>query len=85
MAGALGVQKACNLIGRGAVGMPSHGTGPHVLTSSRGAACSSLQDSTGRPKSTELMGIRTSPMASLREKRSKSYTAMTSILPPSST
>lgn len=85
-AGAQRVAEACDLIGPGLRWAgPDVGAWPRVLTSSRGAACSSRQASTGRPKSTELMGTRTSPMESLREKRSKSYTAMTSTLPPSST
>lgn len=49
----------------------------HQLTSSRGAACSSRQASTGRPKSTGVSRTLHLLDGVVAEKRSKSYTAMT--------
>lgn len=55
------------------------------LTSSFSALCRSRHSSVMWLKSTLFMGTLMSPMASCLEKRSKSYTVMTSVFPPSST
>lgn len=54
-------------------------------TSSFSALCRSRHSSVMWLKSTLFMGTLMSPMASCLEKRSKSYTVMTSVFPPSST
>lgn len=55
------------------------------LTSSFSALCRSRHSSVMWLKSTLFMGTLMSPMASCLEKRSKSYTVITSVFPPSST
>lgn len=53
-------------------------------TSSFSAFCRSLHSCRDWLKSTLLIGIFTAPMASCFEKRSKSYTVITRVFPPSS-
>lgn len=56
----------------------------HILTSSFSALWRSRHSSVTWLKSTLFIGTLTSPMASCLEKRSKSYTVITRVFPPSS-